>query len=358
MILVTGGTGFVGKEIVRQLAQAGHRVRVLARHPERVEKGAITLDLPPNVEFVRGDVLNPASLEAAMTGVTAVIHLVGILFETPWISYEQAHIDSTVNVLNAARAAAVKRYLHMSALGTRSSAIARYHRTKWEAEERVRQSGLDWTILRPSLIYGPGDKSFNLLSSFLRWPFDFMNFYSFPNLGGGKARVQPIAVGDVAKSFVNALSNSATVGKTYDLCGPKDLSWTEILLRLAKKERLDVVLDTHATLFALRSILWAFLLAVPVVALLGVLFHLLHERGLILLAAVEAGLFLGARYWTQFLFYPVPWVFVNIPARLFEYLPWTWLHFGELLKLMQEDNVGDPIPAQNDLHLKFQPYLD
>jgi NADH dehydrogenase len=352
MILVTGGTGFVGKEIVRQLAEAGHHVRVLARHPERAGKGPISGRPLQNVEYVRGDVLDSVSLASAMKGATAVIHLVGILFETPWVSYRQAHVDATKNVLEAARAAGVKRYLHMSALGSRPQAKALYHQTKWEAEELVRKSGLDWTILRPSLIYGPDAKAFSLLAAFFRWPVDFLNFYTFPNMGGGKTLVQPVALEEAAQTFVRALSNSIAIGKTYDLCGEKPLSWTDVLVRIGRKEGVEVELDPHLMLFTLRCILWSLFMAVPFAALLGASFHLLHERVLILLIAAEVALFFGVRYWTRYLLYTVSWTVPNFLARLADYLPWTWMHFGELFKLMQEDNVGDPVPVHRDLHFK------
>src|SRR5271154_4506774 len=159
MILVTGGTGFVGHEVVGELLALGYRVRLLARHPERADSFAHH----PRVELVQGDALRPDTLPAAMAG-------------------EQAHTEATRNVLAAAKQAGVTRWVQMSAIGTRPFARSRYHLTKWEAEELVRQSGLDWTIFRPSLIYGHDerDRLLNLLRRALSWPLDFLQLYSFP----------------------------------------------------------------------------------------------------------------------------------------------------------------------------------
>ena len=132
------------------------------------------------------------------------------------------NVEGTVNVLEAAKKAGVKRYLHMSALGTRPNARSRYHQTKWAAEEAVRKSGLAWTIFRPSMIYGPHDISINVLAKLLRRsPF-------VPIFGKGTARIQPISIENVAKCFVAAIKNDETIGKTYDLAGPEAFTWNVV----------------------------------------------------------------------------------------------------------------------------------
>ncbi|HEY0257643.1 MAG TPA: SDR family NAD(P)-dependent oxidoreductase, partial [Candidatus Methylacidiphilales bacterium] len=202
MILVTGGTGFVGQEIVRELVAQGYRVRLLARHPERAD----SLGDRPEIVRVRGDVLKPETLPAAMNGVEAVIHLIGVIAETSQVTFEQAHTEVTSHLLAAAKKAGVTRYLQMSALGTRAGARSRYHITKWEAEELVRRSGMDWTIFRPSLIYGydERDRLLNLLRRLLSWPLDLLQLRAFPLLNGGRALVQPVSVREVAHCFVRA----------------------------------------------------------------------------------------------------------------------------------------------------------
>jgi uncharacterized protein YbjT (DUF2867 family) len=213
-VLVTGGSGFVGREIVRQLRVAGHAPRVLARGLQAPQDG---------IEFVRGSVLEPTSLESAATGCDAVIHLVGIISEIGAQTYERVHIAGTRNLLLVAKAAGVTRFIHMSALGTRAGAVARYHRSKWAAEDAVRAGGLAWTILRPSLIYGPGDGFVNFFARMSRWS------PCLPVMGSGAGLLQPVAVEDVARCFVGALTTPESVGQIYDVCGRERLSFNAVL---------------------------------------------------------------------------------------------------------------------------------
>jgi uncharacterized protein YbjT (DUF2867 family) len=351
MILVTGGTGFVGSEIVRQLVEAGHRVRVLSRHPEKARE----LQNLEGVEIVAGDALEPTSLSEAMRGVTAVIHLIGILFETDTLTYEQAHRETTQNVLKAASAAGVRRFLQMSALGVRADAGSRYHRTKWEAEELVRQSGLDWTILRPSLIYGPGDKSLNAIATWLTWPRDFINFFGFPYFGDGSAKIQPVPVAEVAQAFVRALSNSAAVGKTYDVCGPVPVEWRELLLRVARREGVAATVDSFSVLYALRCLLWTLVFALPLFLVIASAFRIIVLWQVVIGTGVWAGLAVVACLWRRMLFFPLPWPIVRGVACIADKVLPRAYRFGEPLKMLAEDNVGDPMPAQKELHLKPQP---
>jgi len=213
-VVVTGGSGFVGRELVRQLQIAGHSVRILARgtHPPK-----------PGVEFVRASVLDFSTLPAAFAGAQAVIHLVGIISEVGEQTFERVHTTGTANAVLAAQTVGISRYLHMSALGTRPNAVSRYHCSKWAAEEIVRRSGLAWTLFRPSLIYGPGDGFVNLFARLARWS------PILPVIGAGTNRVQPIAVEDVARCFVTALASSAAVGQIYDLCGREPFRFQEVL---------------------------------------------------------------------------------------------------------------------------------
>ncbi|MBM3858508.1 MAG: complex I NDUFA9 subunit family protein [Verrucomicrobia bacterium] len=195
-VAVTGATGFVGRELMRQLGDA--------RPVKRDEP-----------------------LAEAFAGADAVVHLVGIIHERGANTFERAHVELTRAVLESATAAGVRRYLHMSALGTRPDGRSHYHRTKWAAEELVRQSGLAWTILRPSVIYGPEDKSVNVLAAMLR------RLPVATVLGDGNGKIQPISVENVARAFVAALGNGATAGRTYDLCGPAAFTWNELYDKLA-----------------------------------------------------------------------------------------------------------------------------
>src|SRR5690348_4575534 len=143
-VFVTGATGFVGGAIVQQLQQEGHSVRMLVRNKSLGETRA-----PTGADIHIGNVLDAESLRGALKGTDAVIHLVGIISEVGQSTFENIHVRGTGNVVAAAKGQGIKRFLHMSALGTRANAVSRYHKTKWEAEEIVRCSGLEYTIFRP-----------------------------------------------------------------------------------------------------------------------------------------------------------------------------------------------------------------
>ncbi len=220
-VLVTGGTGFVGRAVLRELAVQGHTARLLVRAPRRTGQGGPGGELKG--EKVGGDVLNRDSLPAAARGMDAIIHLVGIISEAGDATFARVHVEGSRNMSQAAAEAGVRRFVHMSALGTRPQAVSRYHQSKWAAEEIVRASGLDYTIFRPSLIYGREDQFVNFFATLARWS------PVLPIMGEGKARLAPIAVEAVAKAFVGSLAEPRSLGKTFDLCGSERLVFREIL---------------------------------------------------------------------------------------------------------------------------------
>lgn len=223
-VLVTGATGFVGREIVRQLHEAGHAIRILVRNcsSPRAQEASSRC----GAETHPGDVLDAASLDGALSGTDAVIHLVGIISEVGDSTFENVHTRGTGNIVAAARQTGVRRFVHMSALGTRPNAASRYHQTKWAAEELVRHSGLDFTIFRPSLIYGPQDQFINLFSRIIRLS------PIVPLMSSPRARFQPVPVEAVAAAFVRSLAAPKSLGQTYDLCGPEALTLSEIVDRI------------------------------------------------------------------------------------------------------------------------------
>lgn len=215
-IFVSGGTGFVGGHVTEELLSRGHELRLLVhrRAPAR-----------PGVEQVQGDVTRPETFANALSGCDAAINLVGIIREFPsrGATFAKLHVEATRNVVAAAKRAGVQRFVQMSALGTRPNAVSAYHRTKFEAEETVRASGLSWTIFRPSLVFGPKDEFVNMMAGYIR------RFGAAPMIGDGRYRLQPIAAEDVARCFSLALEMPQTENKTFEICGPDRFTYVEML---------------------------------------------------------------------------------------------------------------------------------
>jgi uncharacterized protein YbjT (DUF2867 family) len=244
-VFVTGGTGFVGRAVVQALRAEGCAVRCLVRRGSERDLHGLGA-----IERIEGDVMARQSLDEGMAGCDAVIHLVGIIREHPSIgaTFERVHTQGTMNVLEAAAAVGVRRYVHMSALGTRAGARSRYHQTKWAAEEAVRASPIPWTIFRPSIIYGRGDGFVTLLAGMIqRLPI-------VPVIGAGRQRLQPVPVAHVAQGFVRALSLDASVKHTYDVGGPEPLTMVDLIDRIAAAMGRRRPLKAHAPLGLVRAV--------------------------------------------------------------------------------------------------------
>lgn len=242
-IFVTGASGFVGQAVVTKLLDAGHDVRALSHRNKKSPEH-------PRLTMASGDTTDFESLKNTLEGCDAVIHLVGIIREFPakGITFERLHTESTRNILAAARDQGLKRYLHMSANGARKQGKTVYHRTKWAAEELVRKSGLDWTIFRPSLIYGPGDAFINMLAGLIR------RLPVVPVFGDGNYQLQPVHVDDVAKAFTAALDRSACFGQTYCCCGPRVYSYDQLLDIIARALNKKTACKLHHPLALIRPL--------------------------------------------------------------------------------------------------------
>lgn len=245
-IFLTGGTGFVGSEVLRQLVAAGHTVKALVREGSETKLAA-----QEGIDIHHGDITDAASLVGAMEGCDAVIHLVGIIREFPkrGVTFKRMHVIGTENVLEAAEEQGVNRYLHMSSNGTRERSSTGYHRTKWQAEEMVRNSTLDWTIFRPSLIFAPGSEFVHMLSEVIR------KLPVVPVIGDGRYRMQPVALQEVASSFVKALEIPETIGKLFHLGGSESYSYDEILDLTSQAMGKGKATKIHQPLFMIKPMI-------------------------------------------------------------------------------------------------------
>jgi nucleoside-diphosphate-sugar epimerase len=232
-IFVTGASGFVGRAVIEELLSRGYRVNALVnRRP---------LDYPAEkVRSIPGGLFDPKALNEGVRDTLATIHLVGIIAESRanGVTFERIHFHGTKSVVDAAVAAGVKRFIHMSALGARPNAESRYHQTKYLAEQYVQSSGLDWTIFRPSLIHGAGGEFINMEAKWARHrapPFFFMPYFGAGPFGcGGAGLLQPVFVKDVARAMVDALEKPKTVGEIYLLGGQDRMTWPEMHKTVSK----------------------------------------------------------------------------------------------------------------------------
>jgi NADH dehydrogenase len=204
------------------MRKGGIAVRAVVRDPD---KAAWLKDL--GVDVVKGDISDKTSLDKAAEGMERVVHLVGIIQETARSTFQAVHVEGTRNMLEAARKTGVRHFFYQSALGTRPGAPSAYHKTKWEAEELVRASGIPFTILRPSLIYGAGDQFTIRLAEMIRLS------PVLPVIGSGKSRVQPIFIDDVTACIVQAVTSECCLNEMYEIGGPEQMTYEEVTAAIA-----------------------------------------------------------------------------------------------------------------------------
>ncbi len=221
MILVTGAAGYVGSHIVRQFAQAGQPIRALVRSRGWAEAEGRLANL--KIEWVEGDVTRPETLVSAMQGVEAVIHTVAIAIEKGGRKYETINYQGTVNVVEAAQAAGVKRFINISQLGADARLPYRFLASKGKAQDYVAASSLDWTALRPSVIWGPEDEFANTFARLAP-----ISPLIYPIIGDGQAKFQPVWVEDLASVVVKSLGDPATIHQDLEIGGPEVLAIAEI----------------------------------------------------------------------------------------------------------------------------------
>jgi NADH dehydrogenase len=247
-VTVFGGSGFIGRAIVRALAHEGYLVRVVARRIELAEPVKTSGDVG-QVMLMRGNVRFPQSVAAAVAGSQAVINAVGIPFERGKQRYEAVHVEGARTIAKAAAAAGVKRLIHISGIGADNrSSTNRYIRSKVAAEDAVIGAFDGATMLRNSVVFGPNDVIFNRLADIAsKAPF-------FPLIGNGKARVQPVFVGDVAKAAAVALARPDSARSVFELGGPRIYTYREIAaLVLREIDRRKWIIGSPAALMKIGA---------------------------------------------------------------------------------------------------------
>jgi len=223
---VFGGSGFIGRYVVRRLARAGKTVRVAVRDTE----GALFLKTAGRIGQIvplHAPVTDDAAVKRAVAGADWVVDLVGVLAESRAATFQAIHVDAAARVAAASAAAGVKRLVHMSAIGADPASDSRYAASKGEGEKAVRAAFPGATILRPSIVFGPEDNFFNRFAGMTR-------IMPFMPVIEGATRMQPVYAGDVADAVLAALQSDAAVGKTYELGGPKTWLFVDLLAYILK----------------------------------------------------------------------------------------------------------------------------
>jgi NADH dehydrogenase len=226
LAVVFGGSGFIGRNVVRELAKQGWRVRVAVRRPHHAQflrpMGAVG-----QVQLFQANIRHRPSVEQALSGADAVVNLVGLLFQSGSQSFERVQAQGSAAVADLAAKAGVETFLHLSTIGADETSDSRYARTKGEGERAVRSAIPTATIMRPSVVFGPEDQFFNKFATLLSMA---PAFVPLPLLiGGGATKFQPAYVDDVADAVVAALETPAARGKIYELGGPRIYTLRQIL---------------------------------------------------------------------------------------------------------------------------------
>ena len=227
LVTIFGGSGFVGRHVVRALARDGWRIRVAVRRPE------LAFHLQPlgkvgQIHAVQANLRFPATIDAALHGAQAVVNLTGILSESGRQSFQGVHVFGAQAVARAAGAAGIANLVHMSAIGADPQGASLYACSKGRGELLVREAVPEAIVLRPSIVFGPEDDFFNRFAAMARL------FPALPLVGGGATRFQPVYAGDVGDAVALALAGRARLGTTYELGGPEVKSFRQLLAFICK----------------------------------------------------------------------------------------------------------------------------
>ena len=222
LVTVFGGTGFVGRQVVRSLAKQGWRIRVAARNVGRGYRLRMLGDVG-QIEVVQANIRDAASVGRALDGAEACVNLVGVLYESGRQGFATLHAEAAGAIAQAAAARGITRFVQMSAIGADAASPAKYARTKAAGEVAVRAVLPSAVILRPSIVFGAEDAFFNRFAGLTTFS------PALPLIGGGHTRFQPVFVGDVAAAVAKVLGDPAAAGRTYELGGPTVYSFRDLL---------------------------------------------------------------------------------------------------------------------------------
>jgi NADH dehydrogenase len=227
LITIIGGSGFVGRHLVQALARRGYRIRVACRRPD-LAGHVQPLGEPGQIMPVQANVRYPASLAAACDGAFAVINLTGVLYSSAAQSFDAVHAWGAEACAKAAKAAKARLFIQMSALGADASSASHYARSKAEGEARAKANFPGATIIRPSVIFGPGDGFFNRFASLSRL------LPALPLIGGGDTKFAPVFVGDVAEAIARIIDRGEPDARVFELAGPETRSFKELMQFMLK----------------------------------------------------------------------------------------------------------------------------
>lgn len=228
MITVFGGSGFVGKHVVRALCKQGQRVRVATRRPHLAHELRVMGDVG-QVQLMQANIRRRESVARAVEGADGVVNLVGVLFQAGPQKFKAVHTDAAGLAADEAKQAGVTRFVQMSAIGADPKSKSIYGRTKAAGEAVVREAFPEAVILRPSIVFGPEDAFFNRFADMARFA------PALPLIGGGKTLFQPVYAGDVAAATAAALTRADVAGRIYELGGPRSYTFKELMQLMLKE---------------------------------------------------------------------------------------------------------------------------
>ena len=227
MILLTGGTGFVGSCVLQKLVQQNQKVRMFSRGSEDWQDASIADLRRAGVDIMLGDIRDPRRLAAALDGCHAIVNCIGLSQSTKDASFEEIHVEAFKELVTQADKEGIQRFVHLSCLGAHEYSDSAFFKARFQSEQIVKSGKFYWTIFRPSLIFGPDSSLLYELEKLLKAS------PVIPVIGSGLNHIQPIWVEDVADCLVQSIFNKDTTDKTFDLVGPKSYSLAEFLQLLS-----------------------------------------------------------------------------------------------------------------------------